>query len=405
MNTLLIFRYFIIAGLINVSLFTFLLLTRKKNNAASFLLIVFMLLVSFQALLNAFDTRAFFLAYPHLSRISWLLPSLFGPLVYLFTKKITSQVQHLQQEDGIQLLPFAFYFGTLSHWFFSSLAEKIRNLLDFDELSKTDFGWLNQLSILIVLFYLILTLRQLRNYRKRIENTFSELSTRRFEWIKTFVFSMLAILFVSALVFYGRKWNIPFLTNFYHYNYGLLLLLVYWMAYKCIIQPELYLPEKAPDSATFGEEVSLLPVGKVAQSNEMVLSVSIIQEKKYQKSGLDADISGDLYSKLLAYMDTFKPHLEPDLTIYKLAVDLAVPRHHLSQVINEKAQKTFFDFINAYRVEEVKKRLGDAGMANRNILGMALDSGFNSKATFNAAFKKFTGMTPSAYQKTHAADV
>src|SRR6476620_3806237 len=99
MNAVLIFRYFIIAGLINVSLFAFLLLTRKKNNTASFLLIVFMLLVSFQALLNAFDTRAFFLAYPHLSRISWLLPSLFGPLVYLFTRKVTGEEHRLTQKD------------------------------------------------------------------------------------------------------------------------------------------------------------------------------------------------------------------------------------------------------------------------------------------------------------------
>src|SRR5215213_2660206 len=128
MNAALIFRYFIIAGLINASLFAFLLLTRKKNNIASFLLILFMLLVSFQALLNAFDTRAFFLANPHLSRISWLLPSLFGPLVYLFTKKITSKEIRLKQEDGIHLLPFAFYLGTLSYWFFSPAVAKIRLL-------------------------------------------------------------------------------------------------------------------------------------------------------------------------------------------------------------------------------------------------------------------------------------
>src|SRR6476620_10260531 len=119
MNAVLIFRYFIIAGLINVSLFAFLLLTRKKNNTASFLLIIFMLLVSFQALLNAFDTREFFLANPHLSRISWVLPTVFGPLIYLFTKKITSGHHRLKQGDGIHLLPFAFYFGALSHWFFS----------------------------------------------------------------------------------------------------------------------------------------------------------------------------------------------------------------------------------------------------------------------------------------------
>jgi AraC-like DNA-binding protein len=104
-------------------------------------------------------------------------------------------------------------------------------------------------------------------------------------------------------------------------------------------------------------------------------------------------------------METMKPFLEPELTIYKLAEELKVPRHHLSQVINEKAQKSFFDFINSYRIEEVKKLLADPKMANRNILGIALDCGFNSKATFNAAFKKFTGMTPSAYQKAQAGDV
>ena len=66
---------------------------------------------------------------------------------------------------------------------------------------------------------------------------------------------------------------------------------------------------------------------------------------------------------------------------------------------------SFFDFINSYRVEEVKKQLADTAMANRNILGIALDCGFNSKATFNTAFKKFTGMTPSAYQKAQTEDV
>src|SRR4051812_32478627 len=144
MNVTLIFRYFVIAGLINASLFAFLLLTRKKNSTASFLLIIFMLLVSFQALLNAFDTREFFLDNPHLSRISWLLPSLFGPLVYLFSKKITSNEYYLKQEDGIHFLPFAFYLGALSNWFFSHATEKLRLLSDFEELSKKDFGWLNQ---------------------------------------------------------------------------------------------------------------------------------------------------------------------------------------------------------------------------------------------------------------------
>jgi AraC-like DNA-binding protein len=99
-------------------------------------------------------------------------------------------------------------------------------------------------------------------------------------------------------------------------------------------------------------------------------------------------------------MESNKPYLEPDLSIYKVAASLDVPRHHVSQVINEQAKKSFYDFVNSYRVEEVKKMLISPAMNNRNILGIALDCGFNSKATFNAAFKKYTGMTPSAYQKT-----
>jgi hypothetical protein len=109
MTAVTLFRYFVAAGLINAALFAFLLFTRKKNNTTSMLLICFMLVVSFQALLNAFDTREFFLTFPHLSRISWLQLSLFGPLIYLFTKKITDGDGRLVRKDALHLLPFLFY--------------------------------------------------------------------------------------------------------------------------------------------------------------------------------------------------------------------------------------------------------------------------------------------------------
>ena len=99
-------------------------------------------------------------------------------------------------------------------------------------------------------------------------------------------------------------------------------------------------------------------------------------------------------------MKSEKPYLEPDLNIYKLSEQIGTSRHYLSQVINEKAGKSFFDFINGFRVEEAQSKLTDPAMANKSILGIAFDSGFNSKATFNTTFKKHSGMTPSAYQKS-----
>jgi AraC-like DNA-binding protein len=390
-----IFQYFVIAGLINTALFSFLLLTKARNTAASFILILFMLLGSFQAVLNAFDNRAFFMGNPHLSRISWLFPSLFGPLIYLFIKKITTDSRRFMPYDLLHLIPFLFYFAALSGWFFRTAEEKRLLLTNFEELNRLDFGWLNQLSIFVILFYLLLSLRQLQKFRREIENAFSEISSIRLEWLRIFVYSVLIILAVSALGFYGRKWNLPFLSNFYHYNYALVVLLIYWIAYKTITRPELVISKMQPLIGADSTD-PVLDLPRVADIDESVEPA----RKKYSKSGLAGNAATNLYEKLLNHFQAEKPYLESELNIYKLSDQLNTNRHHLSQVINEKSGRSFFDFINWYRVGEVKQKLADPSSKNKNILGIAFDCGFNSKATFNAAFKKHTGTTPSAYLKS-----
>ena len=99
-------------------------------------------------------------------------------------------------------------------------------------------------------------------------------------------------------------------------------------------------------------------------------------------------------------MQTKKPYLNPELNIYQLSDDLKLKKHHLSQVINEKSGMNFFDFVNTFRVEEIKRNLANPSMTNYTLLGIGLESGFNSKATFNSAFKKFTGLTPSDFSKS-----
>ncbi len=104
-------------------------------------------------------------------------------------------------------------------------------------------------------------------------------------------------------------------------------------------------------------------------------------------------------------MKTKKPYLNPELNIFQLSDILNVKKHHLSQVINEKSGMNFFDFVNTFRVEEIKRNLADPSLKNLTLLGIGLESGFNSKATFNSAFKKFTGLTPSDFQKTLKKEV
>lgn len=106
-----------------------------------------------------------------------------------------------------------------------------------------------------------------------------------------------------------------------------------------------------------------------------------------------------LIDKLVGYMTEKRPYLDPELSLSTLAKDLKITRGQLSQLINDGIGENFYDFINKYRVEEVKKLMVDPEMANFNLLGIAFEAGFKSKSTFNLIFKRFTGLTPTEYRK------
>lgn len=109
--------------------------------------------------------------------------------------------------------------------------------------------------------------------------------------------------------------------------------------------------------------------------------------------------SKTLIEKLTILMQEDKPFLDGELSLTLLARSLKVNPKALSFVINEHIQKNFNDYVNDWRIEEVKLRLNQAEYSHLKILGIALDCGFNSKSTFNLAFKKATGKSPSAFRK------
>jgi AraC-like DNA-binding protein len=123
------------------------------------------------------------------------------------------------------------------------------------------------------------------------------------------------------------------------------------------------------------------------------------QEKKYQRSGLKKKNIQSHIDRITRYMEDEKPYLNRELTIYNVSEALDIPRHIISEIINEHMGKNFYTLINEYRVEEVKRRLQDPEFKNLTILAIAYESGFNSKSSFNTIFKESTGHTPSQYVK------
>jgi len=99
-------------------------------------------------------------------------------------------------------------------------------------------------------------------------------------------------------------------------------------------------------------------------------------------------------------MEEHKPYLDGEITLSQLADLVGCTSNNLSQVINSELEKTFFDFINTYRIKEAKRYLLASESEKITILAIALESGFNSKSAFYTAFKKEIGMTPSEYKKS-----
>lgn len=152
----------------------------------------------------------------------------------------------------------------------------------------------------------------------------------------------------------------------------------------------------------FGFRQTAIFIPSHIQSDHSLFTAPAKNEKaeKYKKSRLNEEFAARTYRSLLNHMDREKPFTDNNLTLFKLAEQLDISENKLSQVINTQSRCNFFEFINKYRVDLVVEKMKSHEHENITLLGLALDSGFNSKASFNRAFKKVTGLTPSEFLRS-----
>jgi AraC-like DNA-binding protein len=390
-------QFFLVGGAGQGVVLALLLATRQANQLANRFLAALIFLISAQSVLVAFDTREFFLAFPHLSKVSWLLPFFIVPSLYLFVRKLTSPQPRLQTGDLLHFIPALLIFGALLPYYLKSRAEKVAYLNDFELARQDDFGFIGQITLASYLFYLLLSLRRLKRYGKKIRDTFSELEKIRLQWLRQFIYIVLLLLVIGAIAFYAKKWAIPVLTEIYHYHIHYLgvILMIYWIGYKALSQPGIFVQPRA----TVADKPVALPVADedTVPSVETAATNGGGKGRKYEKSVLKESDSQAYIDLLLDYMEAEKPYRQRNITIQDLATQVQIPKHHLSQVINDRLGKNFYDFINQYRVAEAQLLLVDPRYRHLTNLAVAEEAGFNSKATFNAVFKKQTGQTPSEY--------
>jgi AraC-like DNA-binding protein len=223
--------------------------------------------------------------------------------------------------------------------------------------------------------YQVVIHRRWSAYQLFIRQEVSNPENLNISWVRFFmgVFLIINLFFLFSLFvvihFDGRQW-------IWQLTALVFSLSVFALGYKGILQKEIFYPEVREDKREPGHAVVATPA-----------------PQKHDQVAIE---------KLLQHMREKKPFLDPELTLSSLARQLELGRSQLSQLINDGMGSNFYDFVNRYRVEEVKHLLADPGSKHLSLLGIALDAGFKSKSTFNLVFKRFTGLTPTEYKNNLA---
>lgn len=121
--------------------------------------------------------------------------------------------------------------------------------------------------------------------------------------------------------------------------------------------------------------------------------------KKYEKSSLSEEKEEAVMQGLNRLMADEKPYLQPDLSLPKLAQRLNTSPHHLSQLLNDRLNQSFFDMLATYRVQEARQLLQNPATTNLKIDEIAERVGYNSTSAFHTAFKRITGQTPAQFRQ------
>jgi AraC-like DNA-binding protein len=347
-----------------------LIATKKPFNTANRLMAAWLFLICIEmifALINSTVIEMY--SFPFITFT-------YGPLLFLYVKFMTSPDKKFNWLSLLHFVPFLVFFTVSVIFRYEPLVRDLRSFFRPDKFISLRIIY-SVSFFLSITIYSVLSFIEINRHQKNLKNLVSFTSQKiTLNWLK-----ILAISFYLAYFILFILGGLNMFGNFIPFD-------PYFVIFGFI--------------AAFSMMYSFYGIKQPVIFGEVVRPVVINEKKeveKYTKSGLKEVQAEKYLNKLLNYMETNKPFLDNDLSINDLSVQTEISRHHITQVLNEKYKRNFFTFINEYRVKEVMERFSDPRFNNYTILAIALDSGFNSKTTFNSFFKSQTGLTPSEYRE------
>ena len=355
----------LVAGLVQAILLSMAIVAKKDKRKYPLLLLL--VIIAFGLVLRISYSPAIYVQWVKVLQFSDLCFLLFGPAFWFFIKSVKQPVKRHDWKaliiHGVPALLFLIHYSIqilpLSNQEFMVAEQAGR----FNLYYTIFLGTANVLNI-VYWWYSLSIVRK---------TTWKNVKSKQF---------LIVVLVINALAILG--WLVGYVLSFTGPQWYSWLYSAYQIAFISLAAGSIAISYHALSNTGFWLEEK--------------------KAKKYARSRLsDTDIK-EIGQRLESYVRNEKKYLDPDFTLDQLSSSLKINKVQVSQVINQYKGKGFADWINEYRVNEFIKKAESGQYGHLTLLGIATESGFNTKATFNKAFKKAKGMTPSQYIGNNTSD-
>lgn len=341
----------------------------KSNGKANKILAILIFIFSLRLAEFTGYWTPFFLNYPQFSFLTSSFPFLYGPLLYFYVRQKTNAKKVFGKLELLHFLPFVLHFLSLLPYYVQGSEYKLSVLMNSiytgDPILSLRFFIIRSAQDVSMLIYAGMSLWLLYNSAHSIINK----KPAGYTWLRNITAGFAIFVFLEVM--------------------NLIEMIIF--KYKFIAEIESIL--------MISSSALIYTLGYFAMKKPAILSEKdFANGSRYAKSGLTNNLVQHYLNRIFKSMEDEKPFRDSELSLTTLSKNLNIPQHHLSQILNEKLNQSFFEFVNKYRVEEVKKLLLCPDHSHYTILAIALEAGFNNKVSFNSAFKKHTGVTPSQYR-------
>jgi AraC-like DNA-binding protein len=366
-----------IIGITIASFLFCLLLFKKKKEPADLLMIIWIGVINIHLILFYALKTGISYKYPYTLGLILPIPLLHPVLLYFYTIELTKKEALTFKKICLHLIPF-FILTALAFPFFNLPQEEKINIFQHN---GKGYEWYITIQVLVILIsgfaYTIASLFEIRKHQKRLQQILSNTDKRMLKWLEYLTIGL------------GMIW---LLTIFFDDDVILnaVVAFVLFIGFFGINQVPVFNRQWITDLNTEKSH-------NYDTTPDSEISDTLPPPSRYAKSGLKEDDISRIMSQLEELMKKDKPFTDSELTLNDLAQKLDVHPNQLSQAINSITGKSFYHYINSWRIEEFLALASLPENKKYTFLSLAYDCGFNSKTTFNKYFKLHTGKTPSEF--------